>query len=407
MILKTPNRKSIFLLLSLIIGMSIMYTGYFYDFSDSSPNQSPGWLRACLKLISIALFYAALNAHFSVAGFLKNFGLKLPFIFIGLVTLLLAPTYIDGETQAINMLFFLPLLAFNWNRNSGNIIFRQIFNTITVICIAQIILDPVLKLWTGLGFQNLSLIGGVGNANNFGYWLLSAAIYSRVVMRNSFLFYFFIICSIFTGSAMIILLVAAILISSLFMTLKKLRVSHLVRFGILIIAGPAIIATVSPELLYAERIFMGVGHAVNKLTALLIVLSSSGGDINSLSVSGRLDYFREGMLLIADYPLSLIVGHPNGRPIFTGDGWWIALVVTHGVIVTLIFAICNLLIVLRGIRIRSPETIVCSLIIIITCIIFAANRILAYWPAGFLYFISISYICNKSAPGPHVSKNLL
>ena len=155
-------------------------------------------------------------------------------------------------------------------------------------------------------------------------------------------------------------LAAAVFIVPIYTSIKRPRVSHLFHFSLLIIAAFSLAAAFSPEASYFESLFRSTEHALKKLSGLFAVLFSDGQG-GSQSVTERMDYFLEGMSLLAEYPLSLILGHPNGRAIFTGDGWWVALLVTHGLIITLAFALSNIFIILKGLKIRSPEMLVCSI----------------------------------------------
>ena len=216
MILKLPKAQDCFLFLSLALGMSIMYAAYFYDVSDSAPNQSPGYVRTSLKFLAILFFIMAYPKRFTFAALLSNYAIKLPIVFIGAVTLFVSPFLASDEMQAINIVFFLPLLAFDWDTESTQRIFRKIWLMVVIICLFQVILDPILKNITGRGFANLALTGGMGNANNFGYWLLSCAIVSKLLLKNSLLFWAFCLFSLFTGSLVILFLVGTMVIGTFY-----------------------------------------------------------------------------------------------------------------------------------------------------------------------------------------------
>jgi hypothetical protein len=392
MILKLPKSQDSFLFLSLVLIMSIMYTAYVYGFSNNAPNQSPGYIRTSLKCLAVLFFIMAYAKRFTFAALLSNYALKLPIVFIGAATLFVAPFLASDEMQAINMIFFLPLLAFDWDTERTQPIFRKIFLMVVIICLVQVILDPILKITTGRGYENLALVGGVGNANGFGYWLLSCAIFSKLVLKNALLFWAFCLFSLFTGSLVIFVLVGTMVIGNILDATRHIRLGDLVWLSILIVTFIVLLRFL-PADYDLDRLFAAVNHATNKFLAIVNMINTSG-PTDAGSVTGRIEYTQIGLRLLAEHPFSLVVGHPNGRPMYTGDGWWLGLLVTHGAIVTVLFLVSNVVVIIRGFKVGCAETSVCSFIVALTCVMFLANRILDYWPAAFLYFLSVGLICN-------------
>jgi hypothetical protein len=392
MILKLPKSQDCFLFLSLVLIMSIMYTAYFYSFTNDTPNGSPGYIRTSLKCLAVLFFIMAYAKRFTFAALIRNYALKLPIFFIGAVTIILVPFLDKAEIQAINMMFFLPLLAFDWDPERTQLIFKKIFLMVVIICLVQVILDPILKINTGGGYENLALVGGVGNANSFGYWLLSCAIFSKLALKNPLLFWAFCSFSLFTGSLVILALVGIMVIGNILDATRHIRLRDFFWLGILFVTIIVLFRFIPADYDW-DRLFVAVNHATKKFLLILSSIDASG-PVESLSVGGRIEYTQNGLRLLAEHPFSLIVGHPNGRPIYTGDGWWLGLLVTHGAIVTVLFLISNVVIIIRGFKIGCAETSVCSFIVALTCVMFLANRILDYWPAAFLYFLSVGLICN-------------
>ena len=85
---------------------------------------------------------------------------------------------------------------------------------------------------------------------------------------------------------------------------------------------------------------------------------------------------------------------------YTGDGWWLSLLVTHGLVLTVFFLVCNVYAFFRGLKLRSSEGQFCALIILLTCVVFLGNRLLDYWPAAIPYFFALSYVCNQRITSP-------
>lgn len=392
MIFKLPKSQDCFLFLSLVLTMSIMYTAYVYGFTNDEPNGSPGYVRTSLKCLAVLFFAMAYAKRFTFSALLSNYALKIPIVFIGAVTLFVAPFLASDEMQAINMIFFLPLLAFDWDAEATQPIFKKILLMVVIICLVQVMLDPILKITTGRGYDNLALVGGVGNANSFGYWLLSCAIFSKFVLKNSLLYWAFCLFALFTGSLIIFALVVTMVIGNCLDAIRHIRLVDFFWLGILVVTIIVLMRFI-PSDYDLGRLFGAVYHATNKFLAVLSAVNSSG-PVDAGSVVGRIEYTQIGLWLLAEHPISLFIGHPNGRPMYTGDGWWLGLLVTHGAIVTVLFLVSNVIIIIRGFKLGTADTVVCSCIVGLTCAMFLANRILDYWPAAFLYFLSVGLICN-------------
>ena len=377
--------------IGLIIIFCVMYQVYFYGMSETGVFAGPFWQRLVLKLVGLTIFYLSIFNSLSVRALLSNFVLKLPLIFIAMVTMLASPFLGPYELQALNLCFFIPLLAFDFNKIEGTYFFNNIFKILSIILVVQVILDPVLKVITGIGYANSALIGGVGNANSFGYLLLCSAIYCLVCLKNKTAFYFLCLASLFTGSLLILILSATIVFFNLLDNIRNLRFSGLAFIVILVSTVSAIVVIFYPD--YVGKIYTGLNHSMGKFESLLSYVE--GNQATSVSISLREEYTLEGLRLVMENPLSLLVGHPNGIAMYTGDGWWLGLLVTHGLLVVLLFFICNIFVFLRGFRLKSSEGRFAAYLIALTCVVFLSNRILDYWPAAIVYVFAFAYACNS------------
>lgn len=394
---KTSFRK-VLIFISLLIITSVMYQIYFYGYSTPGTPAGPGWQRLVLKVIGISIFYLSIFKLFSVRAFLSNIALKVPLLFIAAVTIFSLP-FIQGDyLQALNLCFFIPLLAINFTGQRGQILFKEILSMLLLLFVIQIILDPVLKIITGISYQNLAMYGGVGNANSFGYLILSCAIFLLNTENKKGLFYFLCISSFFTGSLIIAFASSALLAISFFMNIRRYNVIDWVSFTIFSTLFLVILSFIFND--NFEELFRSVTHALAKLEGLINYLA--GSSEGSASVSIREEYIMNGFKMLAENPLGLIFGHPNGIVMYTGDGWWLALLVTHGLVVTILFLITNTIIFIRGINSGTQLGKTASYIILFTCFIFVANRILDYWPAGFIYILAVGFICNTSSNKQHI-----
>jgi hypothetical protein len=126
LLLRPPSASSRFLLVSsLALGLSILYQAYFYDVEGGqlSGGELP---RLALKIIATLLFLTSVRRYFSPAALALNFPLKVPLLFVAASILAVYP-YLDAAyTQALNLLFFLPILAIDWNKAGGAELYRGI-----------------------------------------------------------------------------------------------------------------------------------------------------------------------------------------------------------------------------------------------------------------------------------------
>tara|TARA_Y100000022_G_scaffold168502_1_gene153672 strand:+ start:1056 stop:2273 length:1218 start_codon:yes stop_codon:yes gene_type:complete len=376
--------------LGLLIMLCVMYQAYFYGFSIERGINGPSWQRSFLKISGLLLFYLAILKVFTTEVFLRNFILKVPIVIFAIVTVLVSPFLGPFEIQAVNMCFFIPLLAIDFDKFRNDFLFHRFFKVFSLILFIQILLDPVLKVATGVHHGNMALIGGVGNANSFGYLLLCASIYCRLCIKRPIIFYFFCISSVFTGSLVILLAATFIAVLGVANDLGGLKIGNL---GFLLFAtiGLLILGIFLPEEILG-KFFSAFYHAADKFLSLLLFVD--GSQVNSASISVRKEWTLEGLRLISENPWSLLIGHPEGTALYAGDGWWLTLLVSHGLPLSILFLLCNGYAMFRGIKLRSSEGKCASLIIGLTCIIFLTNRILDYWPAAIVYLFAFAYVCN-------------
>lgn len=377
--------------LGLLIMLGVMYQAYFYGISVEQGLTGPSWQRSILKLLGLTTFYLSILKVFSVQAMLRNFILKVPLIFFGMVTIFVSPFLGPFEIQAVNMVFFLPLLAIDFDKFRYEHLFNRFFSVFSLILIIQVLLDPILKVITGIYHANMALIGGVGNANSFGYLLLCSAIYCLLCLRNRRIFYFLCFASVFTGSLIILVAAFVMVFISFLNNVRNLNFSNLAVYAIV-----AVILFYIVEVFYQENtgsFFRGLSHATEKFWSLMLFLE--GTQFESASISVRKEYMLEGLRLITDNPWSLLIGHPAKTALYTGDGWWLGLIVTHGLLWTMLFFGCNVFAFLKGLKLRTSEGRCSSFVILLTCTILLTNRILDYWPAAIVYIFALAYVCNK------------
>ena len=375
------------LLLSLAMGLSIMYCIYVFDFNQG--NIDGGRIsRTLLKLFFLLTFSFSLYRFLDIRSFLLNIPVKLPLVFLLLYSFVGSLIFLEGSyRQAINIIFFAPVLFINWNKPGGDELYRYIWRAITLVVLVQFITDPILKAYTGVRWENNALVGGMGNPNVYGLFLLVSAtyiyLYSKSYLRIMSLP--MALLAILTGSlvcSLVGILMAVIII---------LRGGYLA-IGTLLVLGFASLVFSIEFLDVNLEDLLGMAHAIGKIQGLLSLLDAG---VQIGSVNGRLDYLKEGLNLIKDNPGSLLVGHPDSLQMFNGDGTWISFIVTHGVPFTLLFQLSNLYLIFRSARCPKIEFVFSFFVLNMFQVFFITNRILDYWPAGFLYLLVFSYCSTR------------
>src|SRR5205085_1198024 len=121
--------------------------------------------------------------------------------------------------------------------------------------------------------------------------------------------------------------------------------------------------------------FFGAAHVVGKIEGAFAFADSSS-DTEIGSIEGRLQYTAEGINLMKENPVSLLVGHPGYMAMFNGDGLWISFIVTHGMLFTLLFLLVNLYALIRCVRRPEVEFVFSFFVLAIFQAFFITNRIL-------------------------------
>mgnify|MGYP001193979914 CR=1 FL=1 len=348
-----------------------------------------GAQRLFIKLLGITILYIALIRHFSIQSFFNNFTIKIPLLYYILTVIVLIPlflskdyTYAAEHILAVNLILFTPILFLNLNGEIGDRLFSKLIKiTVFIICI-QLSADLIIKLY---GFSLVStILGGMGNANTFGLHLIIAALGLRFIHRQHLLSNFILIMSWGTGSLICALLAFFFLTQSLIIGFYKRSLSTYLLIGIVAIA----------LIMYGNTLFSiffeGYGpvqHVFTKINELLL------GEADN--VLARISFMKDALALIETSPMSIIFGHPNMIPFWTTDGFFLALFVTLGLPALLLFIFSHIYLIYQGSKEKTPLYQFATYTLIVYLAFFCTNRILDYWPAGFLYLLVFTYLSRK------------
>jgi len=387
------NKQSILLTISFFLITSYLFQIYWITPKVVNNNlyiQEGFSQRLLIKIFGVFLLYFALMRFFSIRIFLYNFAIKIPLLYymatvIFITPLILLKNYESDQVylMANNLVIFAPLLFINFYGEKGDELFTKLIKiTVWLVCI-QLLLDLLIKYF---GFQHVStIIGGMGNANTFGLHLIIAALGLRIIYRQYLLSTIILISTFGTGS-LICILVSILLLMQNIIILFFYKPKFF--FFIFLFTFLFLFFFKDNFFLFANNFFSMHGYL--KLTEFF------SNDLNELlAVKGRLDWIVYGLKLMEENPLSIIFGHPNFLPFFTGDVFYLSLLVTLGLPIFLYFIISHIYLVYRGINIKTPLYKFATYTLIIYMIFFSTNRILDYWPSGLMYLLVFTYLSAK------------
>ena len=386
------NKQTILLAIGIFIFASYQFQIYWglNSVRDSVLYiEGGGAQRLFIKLIGITIFYITLIRYFSIQSFFNNFIIKIPLLYYIVTVIVLIPLFLSKDYPyaaehilAINLILFTPILFLNLNGEIGDELFSKLIKiTVTIICI-QLSADLIIKLY---GFSLVStILGGMGNANTFGLHLIIAALGLRFIYRQHLLSNFILIMTFGTGSLICALLALFFLIQSFIIGFYKRSLSTFLLYGIITIT----LITYGNTLF--SIFFEGYGpvqHAFTKISELL--------EGNADNVLARISFMKDAMILMESSPVSIIFGHPNLIPFWTTDIFLLALLVTLGLPALLLFIFSNIYLIYQGSKEKTPLYQFATYTLIVYLAFFCTNRILDYWPAGFMYLLVFTYLSRK------------
>jgi hypothetical protein len=360
--------------------LSVMYQAYF-SFNFLSGEISEGSeVRLVLKILAISSLIFNLKDSLRLAISIKSLCFLLPIIFILGNIFLLIPWLNSEDIQSVNFLLFSFLIFLKPSPKFDEIILK-IFQIISWVILFQLIIAAVLyselpKLW-----DNGAIVGGMGNPNVFGLFLLLSAIYFYVIERKFYIPIILVMGTFGTGSLVSMMMGCCALV---YFYIKSNKISSLFFFGVMTL----LILSVS-EILPLTHIF-------GKLDAAFLYLSN-GDSSGSLSVSARLNYYLDGLNLLSEFPLAIFFGHPNGILFYSGDGLYIYYLVSFGLFLFFSFIVSNLILLRNAINTNNQLNKFLGIILGIYLIYFFTNRILDYWPAAFPYLLAMVYLSKKES----------
>ncbi len=382
--------KQFQLISSIWIGLSILYQIYFFEFTNGNLVGGESQ-RLFLKSVFTLLFTLSVSEYLSLSAFFRNLFYKLPILYVVTTICLLAPWLTSDYLQALNIIFFLPIMFINWSKDGGEKLFTMIWRIIAMTTFVQLIMDPIFKIYFDVFWTNKAVIGGMGNPNVFGIFLIASGLACEFLITSRFRHFstLFFFSTALTGSLVSLIIGFFLIAFQIKKYLKKSPIRTMVFLGLILILFNMIMFDE-----YVIDEIRPLSHAMDKLGGIIDFSSSNDGTGTS-SLSIRMEYLFEGLMLIEKSPLSLIFGHPDFLPMYNGDGLWTSFLVSYGLPLTLYFLMVNLILIYRGIRLQASSFKFSSAVILVSISFFATNRILDYWPAALIYFLAFTYLSNR------------
>lgn len=397
------SKQDILLTISIFIFTSYLFLIYFVE-TDILNNtvliQDGFYQRTLTKISGVFLLYFTLIRFFSIRIFLHNFPIKIPLLYYMITVIFATPflllesnlvnrTFFDLEANlylmANNLVIFAPLLFLNFSGEKGDQLFTQLIKIIVWSVSIQLLLDLFLKF---LNFQKINtILGGMGNANTFGLHLIIAALGLRFIYHKYLLSSIVLIFTFGTGSLICILISILLLVQNIIFFVFRKSIIFFLTFSFSLV----ILIFFKDNLIFLFSSSFFSTHGYLKLKGFF-----SEHIFELLSIKGRLYYIMEGLKMMIENPLSIIFGHPNFLLFFSGDFFYITILITLGAPTLLFFIISHIYLVFRGLNIKTPLFQFSSYTLIIYLIIFSTNRILDYWPSGFMYLLVFTYLATKN-----------
>jgi len=375
------NKYKFKLFIFICLCLSLYYSNYYYG-TENGDVLGGGLFRLTSKILIFILLLNLLKNKLKFTS--ENLILFLPIIIISIFPLIFFNYLEEPYKQAVNLVFFVPILFIDETRVSTQYFFDKLFKYSTVTIMIQVAIDFILLK---LGLLNLweshAFVGGFGNPSSFAYACLAGAMFANI-MGSRFLSWFLLLAVSFTGAA------AGMLYGIFFILKQVLKKTNL----IIIVAISLIILLVQNKL--DGYISSATSHAYNKLVGFLnIFFGNYDSNNTSQSISGRIEYYQEALKIILSSPASFLFGHGDETLYFTGDGGLIGYFATHGALIGVAFLIMNIYLIIKFYNSSDKLAVYSVQLIILTLYFLFFNRILDYYPIPLLYFSALSYLSFK------------
>lgn len=346
-------------LLGILASLTLLYSNFYFGVQQGVVLGGEGFRLAFKILIFIFLIY------FMICNFVVTQHRLIIISFFTYISIknILAISHVGGEVMQIyNYLFFMPIL---FTKLSNKLLSDTYYLMIITTC-GMLLYEFYNPL---AAFLNGGFVGGVGNPSSFGFLLLISSIIIRKRLLISTLLR---VGTIFTGAGMVVLVAGL---------LQFRYMIHNFGYFILTLAFLCIIMLFSD--VEIEMVSRAADHAVQKISAL-----SSGNFADSYSLINRIEYNIAGWELFTANIIHVLIGSVGEPVIFTGDGYYIALLASYGLIGFILFVF--MIVETRFYSVSRNFNVTSSrYTIIIFLYSFITNRLIDYWPMALIFLLAL------------------
>lgn len=386
--MKTPSGFSrLFIILFVLTAFSAYYLLYFYSFHQGTFSNS-GFGIKVVKAVSCAFL---LGGFMSTRIALNYFD----FLFLFLFSVLSLSYFVAGlafgfhDTLFINFLVFC-LFYLLFISKDGNRKVLYSYEVICVLIVVQILVDIVLGLNDIALWEGGLFVGGLGNPTSFGlvcnfclaYTLAAPNGFSRSIKAVFVTAYVF---AVIQTSALFPILLTILTIFVYLLNIRGLQRRFVILFLLLL--------TVSALVFIARS---GEGLLGNKINALLYFLGFADHEARSVSIHQRL----ENIELLREYiyrgGAGLLFGHFDDISYYPVDSQYISIILSFGLFGFLVFIVFNSVAIARASLRHSQYKMFVLLVVGMFLLIFSNNRVLDYFPLGYLYVSSMALISKRT-----------
>lgn len=363
--------------LSVLAVTTVYYVFYFIGFSETQSDG--GALLLILKLVSVAAFSVfSLNLKSLLSPKSSALYLFYVIVWFGLVVLTVKSiVYGFEDLKYFNVIISsLPFLLFNLKNSLS--FYADFFKVLVIVLMIQIAIDFYVLL-TGLSlWENKAFVGGVGNANSFGFICnigISYLLYCKRLNAKCI--------------ACISLLSLGVLLTSSLMSVLFMMLNYLVyslKRNLLFTIFICTLFVLSVVLFYEYFISE---HLKFKIESLISLLSGEGGT-QSRSVSLRVHIYSVFYDSLVNHTLHLLLFGYHNYSYYIADSQFLTYFGSFGLLWSFVFFAFLFATLIRARFILKNEFYTMVMLQFITY--FIVNRILDYYPVPLILVLMVSLI---------------
>lgn len=371
------------------LAFSVYYSLYFQSFNQGVVEGG----SSAINIIKLFSIFFLISAFFSRDISFTFFDINYLFLIFGFTSSYFIAGLFFGFNDSLFLNFLIFSFCYPFLVSDGAEL--KIYYTYEIICIVifiQAIGDIIISLFGKMLWDGGLYIGGLGNPTSFSFISLFCLAYITLGKNNfsNCIRAFFSIIYIF--SVLMAKALFPILMMPLILLIAIIRIQSK-KWKAFFAFAPALAATIF--LLLAD--FEG-GLLENKFNSLLYYFGLSDVHTESLSVSTRLENVTKAVEFVSDIDIRWILGHYQDLTYYPVDSQYISIILSFGLFLFIYFIIFNFTALMKFSNNKYNNNGIFIFYGLILCnFMFINNRILDYFPLGFIYISLISLISRPTA----------